>query len=66
MPPELEASTNPHFHTDSLAYVACMRKKGLYVTLLSSQNTDWTFTPGHPVPDDEYEIEHSCELSAFG
>jgi len=66
MPPQLEAATNPHFHVDSLAYVACMQKKGLYVTLLNSNDIDWTFTPGHSVPANENQIEHSCELSAFG
>jgi hypothetical protein len=66
MPPQLEASSNPHFHQDSLAYVACMQKKGLYVTLLNGQNTDWTFTPGHSVPSNYATIDHACELTAFG
>ncbi len=66
MPPQLDASTNPHFHQDSLAYVACMQSQGLYVTLLNSHNIDWTYTPGHPVPSDDPAIEHRCELSAFG
>lgn len=66
MPPQLEAATNPRFHRDSLAYVSCMQRRGLYVTLLNSHNIDWTFTPGHAVPADDAAIEHGCELSAFG
>jgi outer membrane murein-binding lipoprotein Lpp len=65
MPPELEASTNPDFHAQSLAYVACMQKGGLYVELLNHDNLDWTYADGHPVPDDSYQLEDDCLLEAF-
>lgn len=64
--PELDASTNPHFHEQSLAYVACMKHRGLWVTLLNDHNLDWTYTDGHAVPDDESQIEQDCARQAFG
>ncbi|MCD4536520.1 hypothetical protein LRP67_20710 [Nocardioides sp. cx-169] len=66
LPPETEAETNPDFHAESLAYVGCMKAKGLWVQLLNSHNLDWTYAAGHPVPDDEDKIEHGCLLEAFG
>lgn len=65
-PPELEASTNPHFHEDEVAYVACMKRRGLYVTLLNDHNPDWTFADGHSVPDDANLIEQRCMRQTFG
>jgi hypothetical protein len=66
LPPETEAETNPHFHDQSLAYVDCMKDKGLWVQLLNNHDLDWTFTDGHPVPVDDDKIEHTCLLQAFG
>ncbi len=66
MPPETEASTNPDFHEQSLDYVACMKKKGLWVELLNDHDLDWTYADGHPVPGDSDQIEHGCLLEAFG
>jgi hypothetical protein len=66
LPPETEAETNPDFHAQSLAYVACMKNKGLWVQLLNNHDLDWTFTAGHPVPDNQDDIEHGCLLQAFG
>jgi hypothetical protein len=65
MPPEEEATTNPDFHAQSLAYVGCMRQKGLWVELLNDHDLDWTFMDGHSVPDDQATIEHDCLLQAF-
>jgi hypothetical protein len=66
MPPELEAATNPDFHEQSLAYVDCMQKQGLWVQLLNSYNIDWTFVGGHPAPENFDQISHDCQLQAFG
>jgi hypothetical protein len=65
MPPEEEAATNPDFHAQSLKYVGCMQQKGLWVQLLNSHDLDWTYTDGHPVPDDESTIEQTCLEQAF-
>ncbi len=64
--PELEAATNPRFHEQSLAYVACLRDHGEYVRLLNDHNIDWTYEEGHPVPDNNGEIEDKCLVEAFG
>ncbi len=66
MPPEVEASTNPDFHEQSLAYVGCLRQHGEWVQLLNNHDLDWTYVEGHPVPQDNGRIEHDCELEAFG
>ncbi len=66
MPPELEAATNPDFHQQSLAYVACLRKGGLFVELLTHDSLDWTYAEGHPVPDDSARLEDDCLIEAFG
>jgi len=66
MPPEVEASTNPHFHEQSLAYVDCLRSHGLWVRLLDDHDLDWTYLAGHPVPAKSDQIEHNCLLTAFG
>lgn len=65
MPPEVEAATNPNFHAQSQAYVACMRGRGLWVQLLDNQDLDWTYVADHPVPADSGQIEHECLLKAF-
>ena len=65
-PLELEASTNPDFHEQSLAYVDCLREHGEYVRLLNDHNIDWTYVEGHPVPDDQAAFEQECLLDAFG
>ncbi|NLF05809.1 MAG: hypothetical protein GX593_12520 [Actinomycetales bacterium] len=64
-PPELEASTNPNFHEQSLDYVACLREGGLWVELLGSQDLSWTYAEGHDVPDDP-TLEQDCLIEAFG
>ncbi len=64
-PPQLQASTNPHFHSESLAYVDCLRRHGEWVRLLNGYNLNWTFVAGHPVPDNEAGIENGCLLQAF-
>ncbi|AIY19326.1 hypothetical protein KR76_25740 [Pimelobacter simplex] len=66
MPPELSPATNPDFHRQSLAYVACMRDGGLYVELLSHDNLDWTYAEGHSVPENSYQLEDDCLVEAFG
>ena len=65
MPPELEAATNPAFHRQSLAYVACLEAGGLHVTLLNDKNIDWTYTEGHSVPDDTARLEQDCLTESF-
>lgn len=65
MPPELEAATNPAFHDQSQAYVACMRERGLWVQLLNNTDLDWTYVDNHPVPENSAQIEHDCLLEAF-
>jgi hypothetical protein len=65
MPPELEAATNPDFHRQSLAYVACLKAGGLHVTLLTDKNLDWTYTEGHTVPDDSGRLEQDCLTESF-
>ncbi|WP_193606621.1 hypothetical protein [Nocardioides lijunqiniae] len=65
-PPELDASTNPHFHRQSLSYVQCLQDNGLWVTLNGDTNIDWTYTDGHPVPENTGEIESDCLIQAFG
>jgi hypothetical protein len=64
--PQLDASTNPGFHRESLAYVACMQRQGLFVTLLNDHSLDWDFADGHAVPDNSDQIERDCLLRAFG
>jgi len=66
MPPQVEAATNPHFHEQSLAYVACLKKHGEWVELLDDHDLDWTYVAGHPVPDDNGTIEQQCLMQAFG
>ena len=65
MPAELDAATNPDFHRQSLAYVACLEAGGLHVTLLGDKNLDWTFTEGHSVPDDSERLEKDCLIESF-
>ncbi len=65
-PPALEAATNPDFRDQSLAYVRCLQDGGLWVTLLNDDNIDWTYTEGHPVPDDSAQLEQDCLVEAFG
>jgi hypothetical protein len=65
-PPALAAATNPDFRDETQAYVACLADRGLHVTLLNDDNTDWTYTEGHPVPEDSYEIEQDCLVEAYG
>jgi len=65
MPAELEAATNPDFHRQSLAYVACLEAGGLHVTLLGDKNLDWTYTEGHSVPDDSERLEKDCMTESF-
>jgi len=65
-PPELDASTNPDFHAESLAYVDCLRRHGEWVRLLNDHDIDWTYIAGHPVPEDNGKIEDGCLVEAFG
>ena len=65
MPVELEARSNPRFHDQSLAYVECLEKGGLHVTLLNDENLDWTYQEGHSVPEDSDRLEKDCLLTAF-
>ena len=65
-PPGLEAATNPDFREETQAYVTCLADRGLYVTLLDDENTDWTYTEGHPVPEDSAQIEQDCLVEAYG
>lgn len=65
-PPQLDAATNPRFHQQSLAYVACLQAGGLWVTLLTDHSLDWTYTEGHAVPENESKIEQSCLTTTFG
>lgn len=65
-PLELDASTNPNFHDESLAYVACLRRHGEYVRLLNDHDIDWTYVAGHSVPDDNGVFEPKCLVEAFG
>ena len=65
MPVETQASSNPRFHEQSLAYVACLQKGDLYVTLLNDDDLDWTYTEGHTPPDDTTTLEDDCLLSSF-
>jgi hypothetical protein len=65
MPVELEAGTNPRFHEQSLAYVACLEDGGLHVTLLNDKNLDWTYQEGHSVPKDTSRLEQDCLLTSF-
>ncbi|MFC5677878.1 hypothetical protein [Aeromicrobium endophyticum] len=65
MPVELESGSNPRFHDQSLAYVACLADGGLHVTLLNDDNLDWTYQEGRSVPDDTSQLEKSCLLSSF-
>lgn len=65
-PPALAAATNPDFHDDSLAYVACLEERGLYVTLLNNEDLTSTYAEDHPVPDDVGAIEEDCMVEVFG
>ncbi len=65
-PPALAAATNPDFHDDSLAYVACLEERGLYVTLLNNEDLTSTYAEDHPVPDDVSAIEEDCMVEVFG
>jgi hypothetical protein len=65
-PPELDAATNPDFHAESLAYVACLQQHGEWVRLLDDHDLDWTYVDGHPVPADNATFEQTCLLQAFG
>jgi hypothetical protein len=65
-PPALEAATNPDFRDQAVAYVGCLEDGGLYVTLLNSENLDWTYAEGHTVPDDSAELEQECLVEVFG
>lgn len=65
-PPALDAATNPDFQEDAQAYVECLREGGLWVERLSSENLDWTYAEGHPVPDDSAETEQRCLVEVFG
>lgn len=65
-PPALEAATNPDFHDQSVAYVGCLADGGLFVTLLNSENLDWTYTEGKTVPDDSAQLEQDCLVEVFG
>ncbi|MEO9322783.1 hypothetical protein ABFT23_04785 [Nocardioides sp. C4-1] len=65
-PPALDAATNPDFRQDTQAYVACLAGRGLFVTLLGDDSPDWTYTEGHPVPDDSAQIEQDCLVEAYG
>ncbi|SDE23277.1 hypothetical protein [Nocardioides lianchengensis] len=65
-PPALEAATNPDFHEQRQAYVQCLQDGGLWVTLLTDDQLDWTYSEGHSVPDDSAELEQTCLVQAFG
>lgn len=65
-PPALDAATNPDFHTESLAYVACLEEGGLYVTLANNEDLTWTYAEDRPVPDDVGAIEDDCMGEVFG
>jgi hypothetical protein len=65
-PPELAAATNPQFHAESLNYVACLQRGGVWVQLLNASDLSWTYAPGHGVPDDESQVEQRCTVQAFG
>jgi hypothetical protein len=65
-PPALEAATNPDFREETQAFVACLAGRGLHVTLLNDENMDWTYTEGHPVPEDSVQIEQDCLVEAYG
>lgn len=65
-PPALEAATNPDFQDDAQRYVECLREGGLWVERLNSENLDWTYAEGHPVPDDSAETEQRCLVEVFG
>lgn len=65
-PPALDAATNPDFHDQRQAYVQCLQDGGQWVTLLTDDSLDWTYTEGHTVPEDSAELEQTCLVQAFG
>lgn len=65
-PPALDAATNPDFHEQRQAYVQCLQDGGLWVTLLTDDQLDWTYREDHSVPDDSADLEQSCLVEAFG
>ncbi|QAY68665.1 hypothetical protein [Xylanimonas protaetiae] len=70
MPPELDPDRNPHYRDDFLAQVACMQDRGAPVHLTKDSGDptlpSWTYDDGAQVPADLAQIEHDCELEAFG
>ena len=72
LPPELDPGRNPHYRDDWVANVKCLRDHGIKVHLVED-NSDgdnalaWTFDDNEgAVPADMTQIEHNCELAAFG
>jgi hypothetical protein len=65
-PPALAAATNPDFRAETQEYVACLADGGLFVTLLGDDTMDWTYTAGHPVPEDSAQLERACLVEAYG
>lgn len=70
-PPELDPAQNPNYRADWQADVACMRAHGVRVHLTSDPSAGpggltWTFDDDETtLPDDESQIEQTCQLSAF-
>ncbi len=71
LPPELDPALNPAYHDDFVAWVNCMRKRGMPVHV--SQDTgdptaiSWTYdSENSAVPKDADTITDECQLQAFG
>lgn len=68
-PPQLDPALNPRYHDDFVAWVACIRDRGVAIHMTTAANggLGWTFDNDHvQVPDDMSRIQDECQLQAFG
>lgn len=71
-PKEQDPNLNPNYVADSEANVACLRAHGRAVHTVPDHSVDanglgWTYdaSDNTPTPDNEAEIDRSCEIAAF-
>jgi len=72
LPVEFDPNLNPHYRDNAVTNVKCLREHGIKVHLTKDTSVDpnglgWTYDDNAPpMPDNSGQIEHDCELAAYG
>lgn len=66
-PPQMDASTNPHYLDDYHQWVTCMRNRGMRIRVLKPFGSGFSYLPSPSLtPSERDRVEDECQLKAFG